>query len=925
MAKLPTAADLGPAQIAGGRPTGSYDVSGFARGAEAIAAGGRALGQGISQAAGDVADVYRKQTEMQVLDAHAGASSELLDLHSKLQESKDYQNLPTQYQEKSKEIVDRWAQTIPDGRMREHYLATSGEALARGQASVDHMSFTGMASTDADARKATGLDIESKIGQDPTNAFLPEALKGFGLRVDKAVDAGWITKEQGALEKRDMSVKVAIRTNEYEQEQDPHAWLASKGLAPRTTKASVWATVDKAAQENGISPGGAARLVQIESGGNSNARTGSYYGLTQLSQSEFSKYNRIPGANILDPEANLAAGFAKVKAEGDQFAEKTGHQPTDFDRYMIHQQGMAGYESHLAKPDAPAWQNMLSTGEGRQKGERWAKAAIWGNIPDQYKRQFGGVDNVTSADFLKMWAAKYGAAAPTFAEQTVGINPGRAPGESTEDHTGFANLDPLTRLKLTQRGRTLAQQRSNDAMQATNAQSVQTYQSYDRMLIDAAAGRGAMPPRELLEVDPHLNEGNRNTLLTKYDAANKQDASFQSFMARFNDPALGPFNPLDKNEKDNADKAYQNLGGGDPEKEAPALQAVLDRTGIVPPSAAKAMAGALVSGNAERVGFAAQTAANMMQRNDQIFAGVEGGAALAKAGVEWNHFSEYFGADKAAQKIIERASPEYKSGVLAKIKDEDVGKLIKDKLSVSDLQKEFNQGYTFLGRPQADFNEKNKDVAFKDYAELFKESYMDSGDVDLAKKQALQQMKTIWGVTHFDGSSNGVLMRFAPENAPAYAGIPDLSKRIADQAAAAIKAETGQDVPRDKIMLAPTERGQTAQAYFAGQAPPYLLSWRDKDGAPHYLNPGRAFVFDGHAERHKISEEHRLGLEKATVGAEDFATAIAGQGEAPLAPAGGAGLKIPSLKQAASAVTRPFRTPASSPGADLPPALPSVP
>ena len=117
-----------------------------------------------------------------------------------------------------------------------------------------------------------------------------------------------------------------------------------------------------------------------------------------------------------------------MKAEGDQFAHNFGRQPSGFDSYMIHQQGLAGYSSHLANPEAPAWQNMLSTGEGRQRGERWAKSAIWGNIPDQYKATFGNVDNVTSRDFINMWAAKYGGGAqPEFAP-TGGINVGTPSG-----------------------------------------------------------------------------------------------------------------------------------------------------------------------------------------------------------------------------------------------------------------------------------------------------------------------------------------------------------------------------------------------------------------------------------------------------------------------------------------------------------------
>jgi hypothetical protein len=154
--------------------------------------------------------------------------------------------------------------------------------------------------------------------------------------------------------------------------------------------------------------------VQIESGGNPNARTGSYKGILQLSQSEFERYKPRPDASIWNADDNLAAGAAKMKAEGALFAENFGHQPSGFDSYMIHQQGLAGYSTHLANPNAPAWQNMLSTGEGRQKGEAWARVAIWGNIPNRYKATFGNVDNVTSRDFIAMWAARYGrGAAPS--------------------------------------------------------------------------------------------------------------------------------------------------------------------------------------------------------------------------------------------------------------------------------------------------------------------------------------------------------------------------------------------------------------------------------------------------------------------------------------------------------------------------------
>ena len=68
----------------------------------------------------------------------------------------------------------------------------------------------------------------------------------------------------------------------------------------------------------------------------------------------------------------------------------------------------------MSNPDALAWQNMYSTGEGQSKGPGWAKKAIWGNIPDNMKAQFGNVDNVSSRDFMNLWSAKVNGGSPDF-------------------------------------------------------------------------------------------------------------------------------------------------------------------------------------------------------------------------------------------------------------------------------------------------------------------------------------------------------------------------------------------------------------------------------------------------------------------------------------------------------------------------------
>ncbi len=182
--------------------------------------------------------------------------------------------------------------------------------------------------------------------------------------------------------------------------------------------------IAKVSTETGIDPGLMHRVAQIESGGRSGpeADTGSYKGLYQLSQAEFNKYG---GGNIYNPEDNARAFANKTKAEAAQFQATNGRAPTPAEQYLMHQQGVAGLAAHEANPDAPAWRNMLSTGEGQQKGEKWAKAAIWGNMPDGVKAKFpGGVDSVTSRQFMDVWQAKVGGAvAPTAAAAPTDVGP----------------------------------------------------------------------------------------------------------------------------------------------------------------------------------------------------------------------------------------------------------------------------------------------------------------------------------------------------------------------------------------------------------------------------------------------------------------------------------------------------------------------
>jgi hypothetical protein len=168
--------------------------------------------------------------------------------------------------------------------------------------------------------------------------------------------------------------------------------------------APVEGAIAEAASATGMDPELLRTFVGIESSGDPSKVTGSYKGLFQLSDEQFAKFGGK--GSILDPRENALAAARKLQADATAFQQKYGKSPTAADLYLIHQQGAGGYDAHVSNPNQPAWKSMASTAEGRQKGEGWAKAAIWGNLPEEAKRQYGSVDNVTSKQFVEWWQGR---------------------------------------------------------------------------------------------------------------------------------------------------------------------------------------------------------------------------------------------------------------------------------------------------------------------------------------------------------------------------------------------------------------------------------------------------------------------------------------------------------------------------------------
>jgi len=157
-------------------------------------------------------------------------------------------------------------------------------------------------------------------------------------------------------------------------------------------------------------------IAKIESGFDPKQRTGSYIGLFQLSKEEFARYG---SGDILDARDNAVAAAYKFATEDILFELSTHKKTTFSDLYLIHQQGTRGAEEHVNHPERIAWKSMCATDEGKLKGEKWCKRAIWENTLPEVKHVWKSVENLTSGTFVKMWRERVAQFYTRYSEATT--------------------------------------------------------------------------------------------------------------------------------------------------------------------------------------------------------------------------------------------------------------------------------------------------------------------------------------------------------------------------------------------------------------------------------------------------------------------------------------------------------------------------
>lgn len=145
-------------------------------------------------------------------------------------------------------------------------------------------------------------------------------------------------------------------------------------------------------------------FARIESSYNPKATRGKYKCLFQLSDWEFSKYWQ---GDIYDIRDCSIAAARKFATEAAQFEKDVERSATAAELYCIHLQGYQGCAFHHDAPHQRAWKNLHLTAEGQEKGEEWARKAIWRNVPSDIQGKIeGGVEALTSGQFLAIWTER---------------------------------------------------------------------------------------------------------------------------------------------------------------------------------------------------------------------------------------------------------------------------------------------------------------------------------------------------------------------------------------------------------------------------------------------------------------------------------------------------------------------------------------
>lgn len=387
---LPTAADLGSVDVGlAQRPVGTIDAQPLARAYER-------LGAGLNQLGGGLADAAESKSRYDFALAQGGFTSDMIGLDEATRRDLNYgpdengNDLSQRYTSAATAITNKWAGSIGSGPMRDRFTQTVAPQIARGQADADTRSFGLYRDHQVAATDVLGENLGNGAVATDDPATHAQAMDSYGNAVDALAQRGFITPDQAVAKKRTFGAALASGLLLQQSQTDPLGALNHVRAVPGS---------DDELTE---------RFIQVESGGNANAKSGtsSASGLGQFEPDtwlplikqmhpELAQGHSDADLLALRADPNLSREATKALIGQNRSALQTaGLDPTAGNLYLSHFLGAGGASAVLkADPNTPvasllppkviaANQSVLG---GRTAGSvaQWANNQMGGYAPGE--------------------------------------------------------------------------------------------------------------------------------------------------------------------------------------------------------------------------------------------------------------------------------------------------------------------------------------------------------------------------------------------------------------------------------------------------------------------------------------------------------------------------------------------------------------
>lgn len=237
------------------------------------------------------------------------------------------------------------------------------------------------------------------------------------------------------------------------------------------------------------------------------------------------------------------------------------------------------------------------------------------------------------------------------------------------------------------------------------------------------------------------------------------------------------------------DQAKQVNAQGQPQGPMMAAFNIWNKTGILADAGAAALRGGLIDTNPTTVQQAINIAGNMLHKDPHAFTGVPGGSEIEQAALDYNHYTYGLdmSPDKAAQRISQENTPEYKSKI--KIAKPELDAFTAETAKKGVAQEGAFGGGWFSSAPSFQ-NTAAKNEADVTFAELATEQLKHGKSAADARSIAAAQMQKFYGVT-----KGGYITKYPPELS--YAPINGSIDYVYKEAVAAVKEKTGVDLTKE--------------------------------------------------------------------------------------------------------------------------------